>query len=88
MRAGPPATYSAERQAIAKELIDFDREWARMLSATARSATPDGGQQFDPAETQDYFVRHGRYTAGTATRYRPSLITGGATRTSIWPKGS
>src|SRR5262249_10567130 len=26
-------TYSAERQAIAKELIDFDREWAKMLSA-------------------------------------------------------
>ncbi len=33
-------TYSAERQAIAKELIDFDREWAAMLrlkrTATAR----------------------------------------------------
>ena len=26
-------TYSAERQAVAKELIDFDREWAKMLSA-------------------------------------------------------
>ncbi len=24
----------------------------------------------DPAETQDYFVKHGRYTAGTATHYR------------------
>ena len=34
---------------------------------------------FDPAETQRYFVRHGRYTAGTAARYRPSLLTGEAT---------
>ena len=64
-------TYSAERQAIAKELIDFDREWASILA----SAKGDGA---DPAKTQDYFVRHGRYTAGTATRYRPSVLTGEA----------
>ena len=64
-------TYSAERQAIAKELIDFDREWASILA----SAKGDGA---DPAKTQDYFIRHGRYTAGTATRYRPSVLTGEA----------
>jgi 2-polyprenyl-6-methoxyphenol hydroxylase-like FAD-dependent oxidoreductase len=67
-------TYSAERQAVAKELIDFDREWAKMLSASAQATTD--GRKVDPAETQNYFVRHGRYTAGTATRYRPSIITG------------
>ena len=68
-------SYSAERQAVAKELIDFDREWAQVLSSSAKSAA-NGEKGFDPAETQRYFVRHGRYTAGTATRYRPSLITG------------
>ncbi|MEW5421635.1 FAD-binding monooxygenase [Amorphus sp. 3PC139-8] len=57
------ATYSEERQAIAKELIDFDREWVSVLSAD------------DAEKTQDYFVRHGRYTAGTATLYRPSRLT-------------
>ena len=34
----PPSllhTYSAERRAIAKELIDFDREWAALLASTA-----------------------------------------------------
>jgi phenol 2-monooxygenase len=67
-------TYSAERQTIAKELIDFDREWAALL-ASAKS----DGKGFDPAETQRYFVRHGRYTAGTATHYGPSIITGEAT---------
>src|SRR6202012_80300 len=67
-------TYSAERQAIAKELIDFDREWAQVLSSAAKSSA-----NFDPKETQSYFVRHGRYTAGTATRYRPSILTGEAT---------
>jgi phenol 2-monooxygenase len=60
-------SYSAERQAIAKELIDFDREWSETLASS---------KGFDPAATQSYFVRHGRYTAGTAARYRPSLLTG------------
>jgi phenol 2-monooxygenase len=60
-------SYSAERQAVAKELIDFDREWAALLASS---------KGFDAAETQRYFVRHGRYTAGTAAQYHPSIITG------------
>ncbi|MCK1473291.1 FAD-binding monooxygenase [Bradyrhizobium sp. 197] len=63
-------SYSAERQAVAKELIDFDREWAGILASAART----GGA--DAARTQAYFVKHGRYTAGTATHYRPSILTG------------
>ena len=64
-------SYSAERQAVASELIDFDREWAAMLASS---------KGFDPAATQRYFVQHGRYTAGTATRYREqSALTGGPT---------
>ncbi len=66
-------TYSAERQAIAKELIDFDREWAHMLSAPLRSTTDGDG--VEPAEVQRYFIKHGQYTAGTATKYKPSLIS-------------
>lgn len=67
-------SYSAERQAIAAELIEFDREWAAMLSAPLKSAAnPDG---VEPAQVQHYFVRHGRYTAGTATLYKPSVICG------------
>jgi phenol 2-monooxygenase len=60
-------SYSAERQAIAKELIDFDREWAALLASS---------HGFDAAKTQQYFIQHGRYTAGVAARYRPSIITG------------
>jgi phenol 2-monooxygenase len=77
LRGGSPPqllhSYSAERQAVAKELIDFDREWAAIL-ASAKGA----GEGFDPAKTQRYFVQHGRYTAGTATHYRPSILTGEA----------
>jgi phenol 2-monooxygenase (NADPH) len=67
-------TYSLERRAIAKELIDFDRKWAAMLASSH-----EDGDGPDPAETQSYFVRHGRYTAGTATQYTSSLLTGQCT---------
>ena len=78
----PPSllhTYSAERQAVAKELIDFDREWAAMLSAPLKKPGDPAGTGVEPADVQRYFVQHGRYTAGTATRYKPALLTGPST---------
>ena len=72
-------TYSAERQAVAKELIDFDREWAKMLSAPLKKPGDAAGTGMDAADVQRYFVQHGRYTAGTATRYTPALLTGPST---------
>ena len=73
----PPSllhSYSGERQSIAKELIEFDREFARMFSAKPKTAEDEDG--VDPAEFQRYFIKQGRFTAGTATRYEPSLLTG------------
>ena len=73
-RLSPPSllhSYSAERRAIAKELIDFDREWAELIASNT-----EGGHKADPAKTQNYFIQHGRYTAGTATRYGASRLTG------------
>jgi phenol 2-monooxygenase (NADPH) len=67
-------TYSAERQAIAKELIEFDREFARMFSAPPKESGSAENEGVDPQEFQAYFVKQGRFTAGTATRYSPSLI--------------
>ena len=61
-------TYSQERRSKAKELIDFDRDMARLFSE--RSGNPQDAEQF-----QRYFVKHGRYTAGVETRYDPSQIT-------------
>ena len=68
-------TYSEERRAKAKELIDFDRDMARLFSARH----DQGGAGADPARFQQYFAMHGRYTAGVETRYDASLITGDAT---------
>jgi 2-polyprenyl-6-methoxyphenol hydroxylase-like FAD-dependent oxidoreductase len=76
-------TYSAERQAVAKELIEFDREWASMLSLPLKRPGDPGGEGIEPVEVQRYFVRHGRYTAGTATCYKPALLTGASTHQSL-----
>ncbi len=65
-------TYSAERKAIAKQLIDFDREFSKMFSAPSKESGSAEG--VDPARFQSYFVAQGRFTAGTATQYTPSLI--------------
>ncbi|GAB3652966.1 FAD-binding monooxygenase [Ramlibacter alkalitolerans] len=73
-------TYSAERQVVAQELIDFDRAWAKMFSDRAREG---GGEGVDPKEFQRYFERHGRFTAGMGTHYRPSLICGAATHQQL-----
>ncbi|MDM8167074.1 FAD-dependent monooxygenase [Roseovarius sp.] len=60
-------TYSGERRAKAQELIEFDRDMARLFSS--RSSDPDASARF-----QQYFQKHGRYTAGVEARYDPSLI--------------
>jgi 2-polyprenyl-6-methoxyphenol hydroxylase-like FAD-dependent oxidoreductase len=68
-------TYSQERQAIAKELIDFDRAFAKLISTPPKDpANPDAGG-IDPAEFQAAFVKAGRFTAGTAAHYGPALLT-------------
>ena len=67
-------TYSAERQNVARELIDFDREFAKMFSAPPKNPEDPESEGVDPAEFQRYFVKQGRFTAGTVTTYRPSII--------------
>ena len=71
-------TYSDERQAVAEDLIDFDREWARMMSAPPKDPADAVAEGIDPEEFRRRFAASGRYTAGVATRYRPSAITGPA----------
>ena len=64
-------SYSDERQAVAQALIDFDEEFARIMSAPPETREGDAAPRF-----QQYFVDHGRYTAGVSVRYTPSDLTG------------
>jgi phenol 2-monooxygenase (NADPH) len=68
-------TYSSERQEIAQELIDFDRELAKMMSAHPAESGRAGAEGVDLEKFQHYFSAQGRFTAGVATRYAPSMIT-------------
>ena len=58
-----------------KELIDFDREFARNLTTRLRrSREALKARAWTRRSSSRYFVAQGRFTAGTATRYEPSLI--------------
>ncbi len=67
-------TYSIERHAIAQRLIDFDKEWAKIMASPPKDPNRPELGGVDPAELQAYFVRSGRYTAGVATHYPPETV--------------
>lgn len=67
-------SYSAERQAVAQDLINFDREWSKIMSERPETASDNG----DTPKFQNYFITHGRYTAGMSVTYEPSKLTGTA----------
>lgn len=62
-------SYSVERSSKAKELIEFDRDMARLFSAKPKTKE-------EAALFQQYFKKHGRYTAGVETQYEPSKLIG------------
>jgi phenol 2-monooxygenase (NADPH) len=72
-------TYSEERQAVAEQLIDFDREFSKRFTARSTESGNADDKPVDPEEFQRYFIAQGRFTAGVATRYAPSMITAEAT---------
>ena len=64
-------TYSAERQAIAKELIESTVSGPK---CSARPSRPRLTEKESIRRKCRDFVKHGHYTVGTATRYKPSLL--------------
>ncbi|KAE8765826.1 FAD-binding monooxygenase [Georgenia thermotolerans] len=61
------ATYSAERQVIAQNLIDFDKEWSTLMAKKPEEFA-------DPAELADFYVRTAEFPAGFMTQYPPSML--------------
>ncbi|WP_127794994.1 FAD-binding monooxygenase [Agromyces sp. LHK192] len=70
------ATYSAERQEIAQNLIDFDREWSTLMATKPEDLA-------DPSELEDFYVRTAEFPAGFMTEYRPSIIVGTGARQEL-----
>ncbi len=70
------STYSVERQVIAKNLIDFDKEWSSLMAKKP--------EEFDdPTELEDFYVRTAEFPAGFMTQYAPSLIIGDASQPGL-----
>jgi phenol 2-monooxygenase (NADPH) len=67
-------TYSIERHAIAQGLIDFDKEWSKIMASAPKDPSRPELGGVDPQELQAYFVKSGRYTAGVATHYAPTTV--------------
>jgi phenol 2-monooxygenase len=71
-------TYSEERHNVARELIEFDRVFAAAMSGRPKSGRGDvvHPNKLDQKRYERYFAEQLPYTAGTATCYGPSMITG------------
>ena len=63
------ATYTAERQEIAQNLIDFDKQWSTMMAKKPEEFS-------DPAELETFYTQTFEFPAGFMTQYRPSVIIG------------
>jgi phenol 2-monooxygenase len=74
-RASPKLleTYSLEREKVASDLIDFDRQFTKLFSS--KSTTVNG---HTPEYFAEQFIKAGRYTAGFTAKYDDSIITSAA----------
>ncbi|MDO5721266.1 MAG: FAD-dependent monooxygenase [Actinomycetaceae bacterium] len=71
------ASYTAERQEIAQNLIDFDLKWSSMMAKNPASAA-EGEQSIE-----DYYVATAEFPAGFMTQYKPSLLIGDNARQDL-----
>ncbi|MGO4229383.1 FAD-binding monooxygenase [Arthrobacter sp. YAF34] len=70
------STYSAERQVVAKNLIDFDKVWSTLMAKKP--------EEFEnPSELEDFYVRTAEFPAGFMTEYSPSMIVAEATHQEL-----
>jgi phenol 2-monooxygenase (NADPH) len=63
------STYSEERQVVAKNLIDFDKEWSTMMAKKPEEFA-------NPSDLEDFYVSTAEFPAGFMTQYTPSIIIG------------
>lgn len=69
-------TYSAERQVIAKNLIDFDKQWSTLMATKPEDLE-------DPSELESFYTRTAEFPAGFLTQYPPSMLIGEATHQEL-----
>ena len=79
-RAAPALlhSYTAERRAAAKSLVDFDHRWSRMVGSRAKDDTESAMPR-----VQREFIANGEFTAGLTVGYEASALTGAGQHQSL-----
>jgi phenol 2-monooxygenase len=72
-------SYSGERRAAAKGLVEFDHKWARVVGAKAADDLADDGL---PRVARE-FVNNLPFTCGLTIQYEPGALTGAATHQQL-----
>jgi len=67
-------TYSAERQVIAKNLIDFDKEWSSLMAKKP--------EELD-VPLEEFYTKTAEFPAGFMTQYPPSMLIGESTHQEL-----
>ena len=70
------ATYSAERQPVAQQLIDFDKEWSALMARKPEEIT-------DPQDLATYYLATAEFPSGFMTQYGPSTIVADAAHQAL-----
>ncbi|HEX7386214.1 MAG TPA: FAD-dependent monooxygenase [Castellaniella sp.] len=70
------ATYSAERQEIGQNIIDFDKRWASTMAKRPEDFD-------DPRDLENAYLQITEFAQGFMTQYSASMITGGETHRSL-----
>jgi phenol 2-monooxygenase (NADPH) len=70
------STYSAERQPVAQNLIDFDREWSSMMAAKPEELG-------SASALEDFYQKTAEFPAGFMTEYPAGLLVGEPTHQDL-----
>lgn len=61
------SSYSDERRVVARDLIEFDKQWSTLMARPAN-------EYEDPSEIEKFYVDTAEFAAGFMTQYAPSRI--------------
>lgn len=69
-------TYSAERQQVAVNLIEFDKQWSTLMAAKPE-------EMEDPSALEDFYMKTIEFPAGFMTQYEPSMLVSADARQEL-----
>lgn len=69
-------TYSAERQPVAQQLIDFDREWSALMARKPEEIS-------DPQELATFYLGTAEFPSGFMTQYGESMVVTDASHQAL-----